>query len=182
MARLKLGFWDSAITDCEACLKLSESSMKAHYISAQAHIELRNHEDALVHAVRAHKLCAATNDKSLPPVTALVLRCKKERWDEMEKKRIREGQALEEELVELLSGERDVMVGTCDNEGDKAEVYREWTLKIELLKTTFEVARCKSEQQRVVPDWAIDDISFGIMVDPVMVRLSKLKPVYMCRY
>jgi STIP1 homology and U-box containing protein 1 len=145
--------------------------MKAHYIMAEAHLELHNHEDALVHAVRAHKLCVVNNDKSLPQVTALVLRCKKERWEEMEKKRVREGQDLERELVELMEREREDMVATCEGESDRAEVSQEWDNKIAQLKTTFELARIDTEKKREVPDWAVDDISFGIMVDPVMVSL-----------
>jgi STIP1 family protein 1 len=40
------------------------------------------------------------------------------------------------------------------------------------LRDVFERARAESDKRREVPEWAIDDISFGIMVDPVVVRLS----------
>jgi len=38
----------------------------------------------------------------------------------------------------------------------------------------FERARPKAERRRQVPDWAIDDISFCVMVDPVIVSVSSI--------
>ncbi|ORY58189.1 U-box domain-containing protein [Pseudomassariella vexata] len=173
MARLKLKLWDSAIADCEACLKLNDESMKAHYYLAQAHSELHDYEEALSHAIKAHSLCVITNDKSLTQVTTLVLNCKKARWEEMEKKRIREDQELEKEVISMMEQEKDDMIATCDNEGDRKQVAQEWEHKISILKKTFDKARSEFERRRVVPDWAIDDISFGIMVDPVMTKTGK---------
>jgi hypothetical protein len=37
------------------------------------------------------------------------------------------------------------------------------------MRDVFEKARPKEEKRRQVPDWAIDDISFCVMVDPVIV-------------
>src|SRR5688500_16421760 len=97
MARLKLQLWESVIADCQACLGLTPDNMKAHYYLSQAQLSLRDYDAALDNAKRAHELCVASGDKSLAAITAQVLRCKKERWDWMEKRRIREGQALENE-------------------------------------------------------------------------------------
>src|SRR5690348_5723375 len=102
MARLKLGQWDSAIADCAECLQRTPDSMKAHYSLSQAHLALHAYDDALRHALEAHRLCVKAGDKSLGTITTHVLKCKKERWDEMEKRRARETGALEGEVLELL--------------------------------------------------------------------------------
>jgi STIP1 family protein 1 len=171
MARLKMGMWDNAIADCTECLRLAPDSMKAHYSLSQAHLALHAYDDALQHALAAHALCVKAADKSLGTITTHVLRCKKERWDDLEKRRVRETSGLEAEVLGLLERERDEAlreVGEGD-EGTRREVEEEWRGKIERMREVFEKARPKEEKRRQVPDWAIDDISFCVMVDPVIV-------------
>ncbi|KAK0726394.1 hypothetical protein B0T21DRAFT_33740 [Apiosordaria backusii] len=145
MSRLRLSLWDSAITDCEACLRLSPDNLKAHYYLSQAHLALHAYSDALEHATRAHRLCVAAEDKSLSNVTAQILRCKKEKWDHEEKRRRRE----------------------------TAELEKEWDDKIKKMREVFEKARVNREKRREVPEWAVDDITFGFMVDPVITKTGK---------
>ncbi|KAI1496973.1 U-box-domain-containing protein [Biscogniauxia marginata] len=173
MARLRLGLYDSAISDCNSCLKLTGGNMKAYFVLSQCQVSIHDYDGALESALQAHRICAETNDKSLAAVTNQVLRCKKNRWDEMEKKRVREGQELEADVIAIMEREREDMVNSCTNNLDRAQVQEEWDRKIELMKTTFEKSRAAAEKRREVPDWAIDDISFGIMVDPVMTKTGK---------
>ncbi|KAF5722769.1 STIP1 likey U-box containing protein [Fusarium mundagurra] len=174
MARLKLEYWDSVITDCEACLQLTPDNMKARYYLAQAQIALRDYDAAVDNALRAHKLCADTGDRSLAAVTALVLRCKKERWDDLEKKRVRESQDLEREMLDLLTKDKEAMLAETGDDGMvRQEIEEESDAKIQRMKEIFERARADGEKKREVPDWAIDDISFGFMVDPVMTKTGK---------
>ena len=149
--------------------------MKAHYYLAQAQLALRDFDGALESALRAHAICAESNDRSLANVTAVVLRCKKERWEERERTRLRETKDLEREVIELLGRDRDAMLAETDDGMEKQEIEEETAAKIERMKEIFEKARDGSEKKREVPDWAIDDISFGIMVDPVIVS-----PLYPC--
>ena len=176
MARLKLGMWDSAIADCEDCLRLQGDNMKANYYLTQAHLELHNYEEALHYARCAHKLCVQTNDRSMPQATALVLRCKKERWDALEKKRERAGRQLEEDLLALLKHEYDEQAASCQTDVERREVEGEYKAKVEQTEQVFNTAREKKDQRRVVPDWAIDEISFAIFVDPVMVSSAATRP------
>lgn len=173
MTRLKMGQWDNAIADCNECLRLSPDSLKAHYSLSQAHLALHAYDDALRHALRAHALCVKAADKSLGTITTHVLRCKKERWDDMEKRRTRETADLECEVLELLERERAQAVREADDagldEGSRQEVRDEWERKMARVRDVFEKARPKEERRRQVPDWAIDDISFCVMVDPVIV-------------
>lgn len=171
MARLKLTRWDDVISDCYECLRLSPDNLKAHYSLSQAHLALHAYDDALEHALKAHKLCVQAMDKSLATITAHVLKCKKERWDDMEKRRIRETSGLQSEVLELLQRERDQAVrdATDQDEASRKEIEDEWDQKIGRMRGVFERARTNKEKRRKVPDWAIDDITFEVMVDPVIV-------------
>lgn len=186
MARLKMSRWDSVIEDCEECLRLSSSSststsggssknFKALYYLSQAHLPLKNYDQAVAYALEAHKICTETHDKSLAAVTSQVLKCKKERWEHREKLRKREEQELEGEVVEMLRREMDGLLKTSssedgDDEEERKETEKMYEEKIERIRAVFERARDKENQRRPnPPDWAIDDISFQVMVDPVMV-------------
>ncbi|KAM5347909.1 hypothetical protein ACJ41O_007733 [Fusarium nematophilum] len=173
MARLKLGYWDSVVTDCDACLTLAPENMKARYYLAQAQVALRDYDAALESALRAHALCAASNDRSLAAVTALVLRCKKERWDDREKKRARETRDLEREVLDMLGRDGNGALMEAEDELERREIEEETEAKMARMRDIFERARTESEKRREVPEWAIDDISFGIMVDPVITKTGK---------
>ncbi|KAL2130023.1 hypothetical protein VTI74DRAFT_6994 [Chaetomium olivicolor] len=177
MARLKMSQWDSAIADCAACLRLAPDSMKAHYSLSQAHLALHAYDDALEHALRAHALCAKAQDKSLETLTAHVLKCKKLRWDDREKRRTRQTGDLEAEVMELLGKGRDEALKEAVDAGmgdeGRREMEDEWARKMERMREVFERARPKEERERKVPDWAIDDISFCVMVDPVVTKTGK---------
>lgn len=180
MARLKLSQWDSVIADCETVLALpaGPSNIKAHYYLAQAQLALGGDPSAaLASALCAHRLCAATNDKSLAAVTALTLLCKKAQWEAREKRRTREEHGLEGDMLRLLKQEREADVAAAREYGGEAEaavVEEEGRLKEERMRDVFERSRrldgSGGQGKREVPDWAIDDISFGFMVDPVIVR------------
>ncbi len=152
IARLKLGQWDSAIADYTACLDRSPDSMKAHYSLSQAHLALRAYNNApraYNNALR-HALCVKAADKSLGTITVHVLRYRKKRWDNLERRRARETNALEAEVVALLEREREVAMGEAE-EGDRVgreEVGREWTAKIDAMHKVFRRARPKEEKRK----------------------------------
>lgn len=174
MARIRLGYHELAVYDCEESLKRNPSNnLKAHFILSQAQLSIGDFEAALESALEAHRLAIETNDKSLGPITQQVLRCKKERWEAMEKKRIRENQDLEITLVSLLERERNRDLDMCTDDTERAQIAEEWDHKIETTRATFEKARDPSDQKRTVPEWAIDDISFAFMLDPVMTKSGK---------
>lgn len=169
MARLKLGHWESVIVDCQTCLGLAPQNMKAHYYLSQAQLAIGDFDGALTNGLAAHKICATTNDKSLGAITNIVLRCKKDRWEDREKKRLRQERELEEDVLELLAGDRDAMLKTESDETERKIIEEEANEKMKALRKVFENAREQDLKRREVPDWAIDDISFAIMVDPVVV-------------
>ena len=170
MTRLKMGTWDSVVADCSTCIELAPANMKAHYYLAQAQAGLGDFDTGLKSALRAYELCRETNDKSMGTVAGVVLRCKKERWEARERRRARQGQELEADLARLLARERDDMIGAEPDETEKRAIAEDAEAKASMLRQVFERARSQDHKKREVPDWAIDDIGFGIMVDPVMVR------------
>ncbi|OAA48466.1 Tetratricopeptide-like helical [Metarhizium rileyi] len=174
MSRLKLSLWEPVISDCQTCLSITPDSMKAHYYLSQAFLHSNDYESALTHALRAHQICAKTNDKSLSQITATVLKCKMERWRHREKLRSKEAQTLERTVLDLLAKDADEMVADPSvDEYEKNLIREENEQRVQQLKSVFERARAHADRRREVPDWVVDDISFGIMVDPVVTKTGK---------
>jgi hypothetical protein len=132
--------------------------MKAYFQLAQAQIALNKSEEALKSAREAHRLCVeeiyigGKGGSSIGPITELVLRCKKEDWERREDERLRLRGGLLEELVEKLGGEEK---------------------KVEELRRVFDAAKIGEGEarRRKVPDWCVDDITFSVMLDPVVVSV-----------
>lgn len=158
--------------------------MKAYYHLAQAQIALHQTAEALESSKQAHKFCVeeihrgGKGGSSIGPITELVLRCKKEWWEEQEDKRVRARPGLLGEIEGGLERERDSMVkdaldfaGPDDVRKRKEELERLYAGKIEEVRRVFEKAREveKEGKRRRVPDWCVDDITFSVMLDPVVV-------------
>ncbi|KAL1895600.1 hypothetical protein Sste5346_005069 [Sporothrix stenoceras] len=177
LARLRLERWGEAADDCNTCLERAPDNMKALYYLSQAELKLRDFDAAITHCRRAHDICVQTNDKSLTPITAHMLDCKKARWEYLEKKRAREASPLEAETIALFEREKETALASLGeaSDSDRAEIAAEWDAKLASLRDTFAAARNASAAtaRRNVPDWAIDDITFAIMVDPVVTNTGK---------
>ncbi|KAI6085739.1 U-box-domain-containing protein [Hypoxylon rubiginosum] len=173
MARLNMGFYDSAIADCKTSLRLNPVHLKGYFILSQCQLSIGDGKEALQNALKGHQLCAESNDKSLGLVTQQVLRCKKELWDQEERRRLRETGELENELLGLMSQQLLADRNSCHSKSEREQVTEEYGKKMALLQSTFEKARASAEKKREVPDWAIDEISFAVMIDPVMTKSGK---------
>jgi STIP1 family protein 1 len=176
MALLKLHSYPSVITDSHHALDLNTphhtfnpptyapgtqgTVMKAYFQLAQAQIALNKSEEGLKSAREAHRLCVeeiyigGKGASSIGPITELVLRCKKEDWERREDERLKLRGGLLEELVGLLGKEGD------------------WG-KAGELRRVFDAAKIGEGEarRRKVPDWCVDDITFSVMLDPVVVSL-----------
>jgi hypothetical protein len=182
MARLKLRMFDAVIPDCLASLELLSENMKAYYYLAQAEIELGRLEDAYKSAQIAYELCSGIKtgvvdkawERSLGPVTALVLRCKKELWEKKENERLKIRNTLLEDLSAMMRVKREEQkrkIAAHDgSEQEMNDVDREWSEKEQELRRIWDIAADKEGKRREVPDWIIDNITFAVMHDPVMVR------------
>jgi STIP1 homology and U-box containing protein 1 len=162
--------------------------MKAYYHLAQAQIALHRTSEALESSKAAHRFCVeeiyrgGKGGSSIGPITELVLRCKKEWWEEKEEARLKAMPGLLQELIGGLEQKKKWALkaaieehtapnGIMLEEEVRADVERQYKGKIEELRSTFEVAGRTGEEgrRRKVPDWCVDDISFAVMLDPVVV-------------
>lgn len=178
--------------------------MKAHYFLAQAQIALHRTVGALGAITEAHRLCVkeaqsgGKGGSSIGPITELFLRCKKEDWEEKEKQRLDRQPGLVRELQALIQKEHDEKVEEMNRKvaagslrGDELnslqhKLHFDFKKKTDDVQKLLAVAGIAGEEtkKRVVPDWAIDDITFSVMVDPVVVcllllPLQSLKASYM---
>ncbi|RDL33743.1 uncharacterized protein BP5553_08111 [Venustampulla echinocandica] len=184
MALLKLSRWSAVIEDSNHAISLLAENMKAYYYLAQAQIALHDSEFALDSAKKAHELCVkevligGKGAGSLNVITELVLKCKKENWERKEKERLMARGGLLADLVGLLERERDqkqeVVHGDTSQELIR-EISNEYAEKIEELRHTFEAANGAHDEgrRRKVPDWVVDDITFSVMVDPVVTKTGQ---------
>lgn len=198
MALLKLSLYTRVITDSQHAISLSSpntapkpslypspnsSIMKAYFQLAQAQIALHDPVDALKSAKKAHELCVdecAVGGKgasSIGPITELVLRCKREAWERKEAERLRSRPGLLVDVLNVMEKQRDAEIsnvtqagnGEEGRDGKRARLRGEWETKMEDVRKVFEKAGEDKEKRREVPDWAVDDITFAVMLDPVVV-------------
>jgi STIP1 family protein 1 len=185
MALLKLSNWPAVITASNASIALLPENMKAHYYLAQAQIALHSTADAVVNAKLAHKFCVKEVESggkgagSLGVITELVLRCVKEDWERREDERLAGRKGLCGEVVASLERERDGRIARLDGEGVDGVVEslrKDYGGRIEEVRRVFEEAGKvdREARRRKVPDWAVDDITFSVMVDPVMVSFCSV--------
>lgn len=180
ICRFHLANYDGVIADCDACLALDPKSVKGHYFKSKALLEQGADPDAAcAAALRAYEACRARDDKSLDMTMAHLLRCRHERWGHRERHRRREAADLEREVLDLLRREtdRDVADVAEGDDVEKSAVREEGDRKIEAMRGIFERARKDDDRKREVPEWLVDDISFNVMVDPVIVREHPPRPL-----
>ena len=181
--------YEQVILDCHTSIRLVAENMKAYYFLAQAQIALHHSAAAVLSAKEAHRLCVEevhTGGKgasSIGPITELVLRCKKEDWEARETERLQRQKGLASELESLLQKERKAKAKELDDMAKMGLLNGE-RLEAEMMKLEDEFQRKADDvrkmavaagivgeeaKKRVVPDWCVDDITFSVMVDPVVV-------------
>lgn len=183
-ARLKQEKWEGVIDDCLLSIGLMEENMKAYFYLAQAQIAINRPNEALSSALRAYDLCtkSAQQTSNAATISALVLRCKKSKWEIRERDRLRRRKDLLAELEIKLEteykkdlGELEELVeagavGHVEAQEGRAERKSAFETKINDLRTAFALSDPENLQRREVPDYLIDGITFEIMHDPVMTK------------
>lgn len=188
MALLKLHSYAEVITDSLHAISLLEyrDTMKAHFQLAQAQIALNHQADALKNAKIAHELCVeeihagGKGGSSIGPITELVLKCKKEDWENRENERLKTRNGLLYELEDALREKMNSELQRLHEKGNPdsesvAKVTRKYDDKLGELRSTFEIANLMNseDKRRKVPDWCIDDITFSVMYDPVVTKTGQ---------
>ncbi|KAH7314248.1 U-box domain-containing protein [Rhexocercosporidium sp. MPI-PUGE-AT-0058] len=188
MALLKLHLYPRVILDTRHAISLLPHNMKAYFQLAQAQIALSDPSAALISAKKAHEFCVEecmTGGKgasSIGPITELVLRAKKEDWERKEDERVKGLGGLLGDVVRGLERERDAELKAIEGEGEEREKREKeiagvWEKKIEDVKKVFESAEGSAgtdeSRRRKVPDWCVDDITFSVMLDPVVTKTGQ---------
>ncbi|ESZ90898.1 E3 ubiquitin-protein ligase CHIP [Sclerotinia borealis F-4128] len=182
-ALLKLTRYPEAITASREALQVMalakdgevvvSVAMKAHYHVAQGMRGLGEYEGAMREVQVARGFCEkgmetgeGDTGKSLKSILELGLRCRREGWEIREEKRRRERRGLEGEVLGLMRRE--------GNEGGEKGMGG-WESKIEEVERVFRLVETQGKEgrRREMPDWAIDGISFNVMIDPVMTKTGQ---------
>ena len=162
-------------------IQINKDSMKAYFFLAEAQIELGHPNEALSSGLMAYDLCLRQKSPSAAKIAELILRVKKEKWAVKEKERMRRRGylvvELEERLEQARESERQAIIGKLQRcEIDNVVAKEELEIlddlsrrKIDELKSVFALADPANLKPREVPDYLIDNITFNIMHDPVMV-------------
>ncbi|PBP20353.1 hypothetical protein BUE80_DR008865 [Diplocarpon rosae] len=197
MALLKLSLYTRVVADAQHAISLLPDNMKAYFQLAQAQVALQDPHSALISAKKAHTYCVEEIHKggkgasSIGPITDLVLRCKREVWEDKERERERERVGLLGDVIDALEKQRRNELERLEVEGvlegeeeadrdtdrDKRvkEVEEKWEKKIESTRLVFESAEPeeRAKRRRKVPDWVVDDITFSVMLDPVVTNTGQ---------
>ena len=183
-ARLKLEKWEGAIDDCLRSVELRKDNMKAFFYLAQAQLAINHPNEALSSALMAYDLNtkSATQTSNAATISALVLKCKKAKWELRERERLRRRADLlcdleavletqwkkdqEEITARIEAGE----LGQVEGQESKASLRAEWEKKQSDLRTAFFLSDPQNLEKREVPDYLVDGITFEIMHDPVVTK------------
>jgi len=183
-ARLKLEKWESVIDDCIRSIELMKDNMKAFFYLAQAQLSINHPNEALSSALMAYELCTSSPQQTsnAATISALVLKCKKAKWDIRERERIRRRADLLCDLEAILETqwkkEQDEIeakiesgeIGRVEGQEEKAERRTEWEKKQSDLRSAFFLSDPQNLEKREVPDYLVDGITFEIMHDPVVTK------------
>ncbi|KAF4555516.1 Hsp70/Hsp90 co-chaperone CNS1-like protein [Elsinoe fawcettii] len=190
-ARIKLQRWEGVVDDCLKSIEITGhgQNFKAYFYLAQAQLALHHPHEALSSALTAYDQAmypkgagTQTSAASMSAIVALVIRCRKAKFearqreiqkrrgdllgeleDVIENKRRSELAAIEQRL---LTGE----LGPVAAEEERKDAEDQTQRKIEELKNVFAIADPSNHAKREVPDWAIDTINFELMHDPVVTK------------
>ena len=163
MTRKCLQSWDSCIDDCLRSIDLSPHNMKAYYYLAQAQLALHHPNEALSSALTAYDECLKSEifNASTRHISQLILQAKKEKWEALERERIRRRSDLLRELEDGLVAMKGFELQNLrvkyqgreegvEAQEEREDVETEFRKKIEELRTVFALADPENLQQRVI--------------------------------
>ncbi|KAI5848826.1 hypothetical protein BZA05DRAFT_87935 [Tricharina praecox] len=154
LARTRMEQWKAVVEDCEKAIDLLPSSLKAYTYLGVALLHLNRPGESFSMSQRAYQLAISQRSPSISAIAASCLQAKKVKWEHAERERVLRESALLRVTCEA------VMQGGGDDE-EKVDRCRR-------LEDVFGRAEAVRLQKRTVPDYLIDNITFGVMWDPVI--------------
>ncbi|KAK5957185.1 hypothetical protein OHC33_001556 [Knufia fluminis] len=180
LSRIRLSDWRGTEQDSRKAVELDGKSMKAHYYLAQALLNLRHVGEAHKEALKAYSICLATKDSSAEVVGQFVLRAKQAVWQAKETARLREmnetlavvetmlDKQLERDLAYVEQRYEWHEIGEMGRGEEIEQLKKEADERRRNIRAAFARSDNPDTQERVVPDWMIDPITFEVMHDPVI--------------
>ncbi|KAL4807087.1 hypothetical protein BDV18DRAFT_136853 [Aspergillus unguis] len=185
LTRTKLAKWAGVEQDARAAIDLygakSPNSLKSCWYLSQALIGLQRPQEAYDTAIDAYRASLAAKNAQTENLSKAVLRAKQQIWAAKETARLREMNqtlATMEQLVERdleraeadLKGQLDRQeIGETGFLEDQKALKEDAERNIQNLRDAFRIASNGEVQERIVPDYLVDGITFEIMHDPVTV-------------
>ncbi|KAF3397343.1 hypothetical protein DPV78_007500 [Talaromyces pinophilus] len=184
VTRLRLEKWAGAEQDARIAIDLhggskAAASLKSSLYRAQALLELQRPQEAYDVAIDAYRASLSAMNAQTENLSKIVLRAKQQIWAAKETARLREMDAtlasveslieadLERELKELKTQLDNGEIGEIGFNEDQKALREEAEKKIRHVRDAFKASGGQIEE-RVVPDYLIDNITFEVMHDPVV--------------
>ncbi|KAJ5172694.1 hypothetical protein N7492_005287 [Penicillium capsulatum] len=184
ITRIKLEKWAEVEHDARAAIDIyglkDPASLKSSFYLAQALLSLQRPQEAYSVAVDAYQLSLGSKNAQTENLSRTVLRAKQALWAARETSRLREMDEtlraveilietdLERTLAELRAQLERGEIGSVGFGEDQTGLKEDAERKIRNVREAFRVASKGAIEERVVPDYLIDGITFEIMHDPVM--------------
>ncbi|OKL57282.1 hypothetical protein UA08_07560 [Talaromyces atroroseus] len=185
VTRLRLEKWAGAEHDSRIAIDLNggpkaTASLKGSYYLSQALLELQRPQEAYDVAIDAYRLSLSAMNAQTENLSKIVLRSKQQIWAAKETARLREMDDtlasveglieadLERELGDLKAQLEKGEIGEIGFNEDQKALRAEAEKKIRHVREAFKSASDARIEERVVPDYLIDNITFEVMHDPVM--------------
>ncbi|KAJ9302150.1 hypothetical protein DTO271G3_1016 [Paecilomyces variotii] len=184
ITRIKLENWAGAEHDARAAIDLygpkNAASLKSCWYLAQALLGLGRPQEAYDVAIEAYKAALSAKSNQTENLSRTVLRAKQQIWAAKETARLREMNETLATVEKLIEADLNRELGELQAKLDRGEIgqigfvedqkaLREEAEKnIHNVREAFRISSNGEIQERVVPDYLIDGISFEIMHDPVV--------------
>jgi len=153
LCKIKLKKFDDACIDAREAISLSSISVKGHYLLGQALMHLCRYDDALKSLQTAQKLAIDQRRNFGEEIAQSIRTTKKKRWEDLENKRKQQEIELEDYLINLVKSKESEQT----NESTRIRQIKELFAQVD-----------ERRQQREVPDYLCDKISFELLTDPVI--------------
>ncbi|KAJ9367539.1 hypothetical protein DTO282E5_7756 [Paecilomyces variotii] len=184
LTRIKLENWAGAEHDARAAIDLygpkNAASLKSCWYLAQALLGLGRPQEAYDVAIEAYKAALSAKSNQTENLSRTVLRAKQQIWAAKETARLREMNEtlatverlieadLNRELSELQARLDRGEIGQIGFVEDQKALREEAEKTIHNVREAFRISSNGEIQERVVPDYLVDGITFEIMHDPVV--------------
>lgn len=148
--------------------------MQANTSIAQAQLSINHPNEALSSALMAYELCTTSSQatSNAATISALVIKCKKAKWDIRERERIRRRGDLLSDVEALLEThfkkETDDIearvesgdVSRVEGQEEREEKRLDFEKRRNDLRTAFAISDPENQQKREVPDYLMFAQSF----------------------